>query len=37
MIEKYNGLFMHSLNVILHKYQHYSENYLMIRSMQVIN
>jgi hypothetical protein len=39
MIEKYNGLFLHSLNVLLHKYQHYSELHynILIIIYQVIN
>ena len=39
MVEKYDGLFLHSLNVILHSYQHYSElhyNVLLI-IYQIIN
>lgn len=39
MVEKYDGLFLHSLNVILHKYQHYSELHynILIILFQVIN
>ena len=39
MVEKYDGLFLYSLNSILHKYQHYSElhyNVLLI-IFQIIN
>jgi hypothetical protein len=39
MIEKYDGLVLSSLNVILHKYQHYSELHynILIIIFQVIN
>jgi len=39
MIEKYEGLYLHSLNLILHKYQHYSELHynILIIIFQITN